>query len=271
MATQYPIVLVHGIMLKDIKFFKAFGRIERLLRENGYTVSTAPTDGFGTMQTNAEQLKAHILAVLAETGCGKVNLIAHSKGGLDSRYMIEYLDMSGHVASLTSLCTPHRGSRIASRLDALPRVIKYPIASYLHAAYRIFGDRAPAVLEVCRQLSFDERGVPILTNASQSSELPHPNPYAGIFLQSYATTMTRSRDDFVMGIPHLFSRYLEKEDATDGLVSRESAIFGEFKGDCIEDSLSHTEIVDFMTTKKKKERIYAFYLSLACDLAAMGC
>ena len=31
MATKYPIILVHGIVLKDVKFFKAFGRIENVL------------------------------------------------------------------------------------------------------------------------------------------------------------------------------------------------------------------------------------------------
>ncbi len=32
-STRYPIVLVHGIVLKDIRFFKAFGRIEKELKK----------------------------------------------------------------------------------------------------------------------------------------------------------------------------------------------------------------------------------------------
>ena len=32
MSCKYPIILAHGIILKDIKFFKAFGRIEKILK-----------------------------------------------------------------------------------------------------------------------------------------------------------------------------------------------------------------------------------------------
>jgi len=64
MATKYPIILAHGIALKDYKFFKAFGRIERVLVENGYTVCTSTTDGFGTIEHNAQQLKEQIEEIL---------------------------------------------------------------------------------------------------------------------------------------------------------------------------------------------------------------
>ena len=39
-------------------------------------------------------------------GCEKVNIIAHSKGGLDSRYMITHLGLADKVASLTTVATP---------------------------------------------------------------------------------------------------------------------------------------------------------------------
>lgn len=35
MVTRYPIILVHGIMLKDVWKFKAFGKIESVMRGNG--------------------------------------------------------------------------------------------------------------------------------------------------------------------------------------------------------------------------------------------
>lgn len=72
-----------------------------------------------------------------------------------------------------------------------------------------------------------------------------------------------------MGIPLFFSKKYEK-DLTDGLVSVESAKFGEYRGDCVEGSVSHSEIAGFMVKKKKKEKIYAFYLQLADELAQMG-
>jgi triacylglycerol lipase len=43
----------------------------------------------------------------------KVNIIAHSMGGLDARYAIGKLHVAGRVASLTTIGTPHRGTPVA--------------------------------------------------------------------------------------------------------------------------------------------------------------
>ncbi len=265
MPTKYPIILVHGIALKDVKFFKAFGHIESLLKENGHSVYTSRTDGFGSIENNAAQLKAQIKEVLQAEGVDKVNLIAHSKGGLDSRYMIDRLGMAEHVASLTFLCTPHKGSKLATRLYAMPRIFKYPLAAWLHVWYRIFGDQTPEVLTVCRQLQYTPDGV--LESLDFASDAAHN----GIFMQSYSTVMERSRDDFIMSIPHLFSRRWENGAPTDGMVSLESSQYADYRGHCVEGSISHSEIVDFMVKKSKKESIYAFYRSLCEELAERGC
>lgn len=255
---KYPIILVHGIMMKDIKFFKAFGRIEKILKSEGYRVVTSTTDGFGTIEHNARQLKAQVELVLRECGAEKVNLIAHSKGGLDAVYMIENLGMEDCVASLTTLCTPHRGSQIASNILRLPDpVIKF-IAFWLNFWYRVFGDKQPDALTVCKQLQSRPDIEEQILGFSEK-----------VYCQSFSATMQRSRDDFVMGIPLFFSKRFENEP-TDGLVSVPSSKFGAYKGDCVEGSVSHTEIVDFMAKKKKKEKIYAFWLQLCRELTGMG-
>lgn len=259
MATKYPIVLAHGIILKDYKFFKAFGRIEKVLGENGYTAYTSETDGFGTIENNAAQLKRQIERILEEDGAEKVNIIAHSKGGLDTRCMIESLGMGEKVASVTFLCTPHKGSQIATKLYEMRPRRRDRIAGWLNFWYRIFGDENPDALAVCKQLS-----------ASDEDLLGGCGAHDGIFMQSYSTVQERRRDDFVMGIPLHFSRIYEN-DFSDGLVSVESSKFAEYKGHCTDHSISHSEIVDFMASKKKKEKIYAFYLELCKDLADRGC
>lgn len=258
MATKYPIILVHGIMLKDVKFFRAFGQIEKVLKRNGFVAYTSDSDGVGTIENNAGQLKVQIERILQEESAEKVNLIAHSKGGLDCRYMIDRLGMKDKVASVTFLCTPHKGSRIASKLYGLPKVIRNLIAGWLNFWYKLYGDKHPDVLEACRQLSYAPNGA-----------LENLSGYDQIFMQSYSTVLKQSRDDFVMGIPLYFSRRFEN-DYSDGLVSLESSKFAEYQGNCTDGSVSHTEIVDFMVNKKKKEKIHAFYLSLCLDLAKRG-
>lgn len=257
-VTKYPIILAHGIVLKDIAFFKAFGRIEKTLGRAGYRVYTAKTDGFGLIETNAAQLKTYIDGVLEREHADKVNIIAHSKGGLDAKYMIEELGMEDKVASLTTLCTPHRGSPVASWLLRLPKLIRGFIAFWINLCYKIFGDKKPNALGVCRQLGE--------TPATETATLEFSDK---VYCQSYSTTLEKSRDDFVMGIPLMLSRHMEKLPS-DGLVSVESARFGEYKGSCTDESVSHSEIVDFMAGKKKREKIHAFYLQLCGELAEMG-
>lgn len=257
MATKYPIVLAHGIILKDIKFFKAFGRIERVLRKNGHTVYTSTQDGVGKIQTNAEQLKEQIEEILRIENAEKVNIIAHSKGGLDTRYMLAELGMQDKVASVTFLCTPHKGSQIATKLYGMPRPVKGFLAFWINFWYKLFGDKNPDVLEACRQLSANPLGV------------LEENHFDGVFMQSYSTTLSKSSDDFIMGIPLVFSREWEM-DYSDGVVSLQSSKFANYQGECLDEPTSHTEIVDLTLKPKKKEKIYAFYINLCKDLEERG-
>ena len=257
MQTKYPIVLVHGIALKEGRFFKAFGRIEKTLREAGYTVYSAKTDGFGTIENNAAQLKREIERIRQAEHADKVNLIAHSKGGLDAKYMMQALSMADSVASLTTLSTPHKGSEVASGIYGLPRIVTRFTAFWINAWYRIFGDEHPDALAVCRQLRRTPDDAPV-------QEAPD-----GVFCQSYSATLKRKRDDFLMAVPLAFSRR-RGETQTDGLVSVDSAKYAEYRGDCLDESLSHSEMVGYSLKKKKRQKVYDFYLSLCSELAERG-
>ena len=261
MKTRYPILLVHGLAIKDTFFMKSWGKIDEMLRSRGCTVFKSGIDGMGTIENNAAALKKEVLLILAKTKSEKVNIIAHSKGGLDAKYMIKELGMAKRVASLTTLCTPHHGSPVATGIMNLPKPVVKALAAVLNAAYRVLGDKNPdsynAGLELMR------------VKAPERETL---NIADGVVCQSFSATVPKGREaqDFVMAIPVVFSRFMEKDKATDGLVPRDSAIFGNYKGDCLDGSVSHTEIVDFLATAKKREKIFAFYSQLCRDLAKQG-
>ena len=261
MNTRYPIILVHGMAIKDTFFMKSWGRIDRLLRIQGYTVFKSHIDGFGTIENNASQLKEEIVSLLEDTGCEKVNIIAHSKGGLDAKYMITDLGMADKVASLTTLCTPHRGSPIASSVMRMPRFAVKITAFWINLAYRILGDKKPDSFKACEELT----GV-------ENIEGETMNVAPGVMCQSFSSSVTKGEEtaDFVMAVPVMFSRFIEKGRETDGLVPRDSAIFGNYRGDCLDGSVSHTEIVDFMVRDKKRDKIFAFYSALCEELVKQG-
>lgn len=258
MPSKYPIILAHGIAAKQLRILNAFGRIGEELEKEGYKVYVADTDGFGSIENNAEQLKKFIEKVLKDTGAEKVNIIAHSKGGLDSKYMITKLGMEDKVASLTTLCTPHKGSIIASKIWDLPMPIKKILAFFIDMFYCLFlGDKYPDSMRACEQL-----------RAVNTSEDTLQFSYK-VYCQSYSTGISEVKDCFVMALPMKIQHHYEITD-NDGVVSEESAQFGCYKGKCLDIPVSHVQIIDLFSKKSQKEQIYSFYKKVCRELAEMG-
>ena len=259
MKTKYPIILVHGLCMKDILFIKSFGKIDKILKDEGCEVYKSKVDGFGSIETNASILKDEILKIIDKTKCEKVNIIAHSKGGLDAKYMIQNLEMGKYVASFTTLCTPHKGSPIASGILKAPRWILKIIAFFINLWYKILGDKKPNALKVCEELA--------LVNSVEEETFTVDK---GLYCQSYSSHIEKARDTFIDAIPFIFFRLFDKTSVTDGLVSEDSSKFGEYKGPVLDESIGHAAVTDFMAQKKKKEKLYAFYKTIIEDLNKRG-
>jgi len=107
--------------------------LENLLtaRVNYHVINRAGAD----LKTNSPQLRItidHLLNTLATHGiqCGKVDLVAHSMGGLVSRqYLVE--NSTAQVRKLITINTPHSGSQAANYLLSDAVFIKKFIAPIL--------------------------------------------------------------------------------------------------------------------------------------------
>jgi triacylglycerol lipase len=114
-AAPYPIILHHGFSGGDgstaANYFE--GVAEDLRWNNGEIVYEASVDPFNSSDVRAGQLAAIVDDVIEETGACKVNIIAHSQGGLDSRYLISSLQYGDKIAALVTVATPHRGTALA--------------------------------------------------------------------------------------------------------------------------------------------------------------
>lgn len=254
---KYPVVLVHGMMVKDFFFWPAFRGITDFLRKQGVTVYATNQDGVGTVATNAEQLKEEILAILKKENCDKVNVIAHSKGGLDTRFMISELDMAEHVASLTTLSTPHHGSGLSEKLLGMPKLFARFVAFWINLGYKILGDKRPDVLQLGRELTeesmaaFNEK----VTNAPS------------VYYQSYSSTAPYKKA-FLRMIPYEISRYCEQDD-TDGMVSVTSSQWGNYRG-LMGENVDHFKMVGVYGAKRKLVGVGLFYWHIIQELCAMG-
>ena len=152
---RHPVALLHGafgfdeIVVRQHRHAYFRGVAERL-QAGGIVVHRPVVAPVAGIERRAQQL-AEQLRALPE---GRVNLIAHSMGGLDARYAIAHLGVADRVASLVTLGTPHRGTPLAdlghgvARRVGLGRILTdmdTMLADLTTARMQAFNDAVPDV------------------------------------------------------------------------------------------------------------------------------
>lgn len=111
-----PIMLVHGFFgWGDDHAFDYFFRVPQLLQSHGYRVMIAELDPINSSELRSEQLATQVDEALACACEDKLNIIAHSQGGLDARYLLGPLERDHLIESITTISTPHRGFELAGQ------------------------------------------------------------------------------------------------------------------------------------------------------------
>ena len=212
---KYPLLLLHGAGFRDLKWPLYWGRIPTALSGMGVKVFYGQQDCWARVQENAKTIKARIRQILDETGAEKVNIIAHSKGGLEARMAASSLGMGNRIASITTIGTPHRGSKTIDRLlkapDSLFNVASFAVNNWIG----LIGDTKPDFYAVCRDFSTEYAG---RFNA-ENPDVP------GVYYQSFAGVMKTPLSDIHLSTANWVVNMIE--GANDGLVSVASAKWGE--------------------------------------------
>lgn len=233
-ATRYPIILVHGFAFRDTTGgVRYWGNTADFLKGYGAKVYVKGGDAYGLIPVNAAILKKNIVQILSETGAKKVNIIAHSRGGLEARYMISRLDMADKVASVTTVATPHRGSPVADLL--IHKLDKGSVLTdIVDFNAKILGDVQPESFNAGEELTTDSLKVFNMENP----DMP------GVYYQSYAGAIGET---FPNPLWRKISAVItEKEGENDGLVSVTSAKWGNFRGVATCDGeklVSHADLI----------------------------
>ena len=260
-STRYPIIMVHGVGFRDLKYFNYWGRIPKMLIKNGAKVYYGHQEAWGSIEDNAKEIQHKVMEVLEENHCDKVNIIAHSKGGLDSRYMISKLQMADKVASLTTISTPHRGSELIPILRKLPEKVYRGITNWIDRRFTSFGDRKPDSYVASHQLDPDYA-------KTFNQEVLDAK---GVYYQSYATVMKDSLSDTLLTIPHFLLKLVKGEN--DGLVCIDSAKWGEFKGILSNKhhrGISHGDIIDLKREDYRGFDVIEKYIEIVEELKEKG-
>ena len=261
--TKYPLFLVHGVFFRDSVRFNYWGRIPKELIANGATVFYGEHQSAASVADSAAELAERIKTIVTETGCEKVNIIAHSKGGLDCRYAIEHCDIADCVASLTTINTPHRGCKFANYLlEKLPQATKETVANTYNATLKKIGDPNPDFLAAVGDLTSEK--VCTLTDC-----LPTPTD---IYCQSIGSKLNHATNG---KFPLNFSYPLVKhfDGANDGLVGEDSFRFGEkytFLTTSGKRGISHGDVIDLNRENIPGFDVREWYIGLVKELKEKG-
>lgn len=117
-TTRFPIVLMHGFAGTD-KYFGIldyFYQVKPHLEKAGYSAFTPSVQPIASSTQRVLTLKKKLDDIFKQTGARKLNLIAHSQGGVDGRLLISLHNYGDVVASLTTISTPHRGIPVPNLL-----------------------------------------------------------------------------------------------------------------------------------------------------------
>lgn len=262
--TKYPILMVHGIFFRDWQYFNYWGRIPKELVKNGATVFYGCQQSANTIEASAKEIAAQIKSIIEQTGAEKINIIAHSKGGLDCRYAISRLGMDKYVASLTTINTPHRGCKwVDDVLGKIPENIQQMVDKRYNSLFSKLGDKDPHFLLGVNELTYSacERF---------NAETPDsPNV-------RYHSIMSRMSSPKAAGFPLNFGYHLGKKfdkDGNDGLVGVESALYGSRKTmvpDTKKRGISHGDMIDLMRENIDGFDVREFYVDIVKELKEEG-
>ena len=178
-STFEPVIIIPGIFGSEEyngtwvmdPILHSYDDLVATLAANGYSTSSAsttlftfPYDWKNSNIYTAELLKNKIAEVKTICGCSKVNLVAHSMGGLVARQYIQSDDYQGDVDKVIFLGTPHLGApedyfawegavASPSPLDLSGKIMNMILGEYgLHEGYlNLFDfihDKVPSIQEL---------------------------------------------------------------------------------------------------------------------------
>lgn len=261
--TKYPILLVHGVFFRDFKTVNYWGRIPAELKANGAQIYYGNHQSALSVKDSAVELTRRIEHIVKSTGCEKINVIAHSKGGLDCRYAISLCGADKYVASLTTINTPHRGCLFADYLlSKAPVGLKDNIARTYNSAFKKLGDENPDFLSAVYDLTAEKCKI-FNENVPDKSS---------VLYQSTGSKLNRAvNGKFPLNFSYHLVKYFDGDN--DGLVSKNSFQWGSsFRYVTVKGKrgVSHGDMVDLNRENIPEFDVREFYVDLVADLKNKG-
>jgi triacylglycerol lipase len=258
---KYPVFLCHG--------YGAIGSVVKSgpmhepcmeIRGHGVAAIAPNIVPYGRIEIRAENWVRLIQKFCSDHGYEKVNVIAHSMGGLDMRHALSKMDISEHVASLTTLATPHYGSSLADLVLKAPEIVTEKLGEIVDW----FGDY------VYPKTKNDALGAVEQLTTSYVKEIFNPdNPdVETVAYYSYSAAVGKGTQHSINPVLRFQNNQIyDKEGINDAFVSVESAQWGNHLETV---PLSHLSQLFLQMNKETKKTYHQFWWNVLKTLAENG-
>ncbi len=258
---KYPVLLCHGYgaiasLVKPSPLYD----VALLLRSHNVLTFAPNIVPYAKIETRAKSWVKLIKELTDDLPGGKVNIVAHSMGGLDMRYALSKLDIARNVSSLTTVSTPHHGTSLAELTLKTPEAIRDKLADFLDwMGDRIYphtkSDSVASAAQLTRQY-VTETFNPTIPNVD---DIPY---------YSYTSAVGKGTNEPIRVIARYQNKHIyENEGPNDGMVSVESATWGEHISTY---NLSHLEQMNMRIKDDRQHLFQQFWLDVIKMLEEKG-
>lgn len=258
---KYPVFLCHG--------YGAIGSVVKSgpmhepcmeIRRHGVAAIAPNIVPYGRIEIRAENWVRLIREFCRDHGYEKVNVIAHSMGGLDMRHALSKMEIAEYVESLTTLATPHYGSSLADLVLKAPEIVTEKLGEIVDW----FGDN------VYPKTKNDALGAVEQLTTSYVKEIFNPeNPDVdSVDYYSYSAAVGKGTEHTINPVLRFQNNQIfDKEGVNDAFVSVESAKWGNHLKTV---PLSHLSQLFLQMNKETKITYHQFWWNVLQTLAAKG-
>lgn len=258
---RHPVLLCHGYgAIASLVKPSPLHDVAMLLRSHQVPAYAPPVIPYAKIEIRAQSW-VKVINELSELVPGsKINIIAHSMGGLDIRYALSKLDVARNVASLTTISTPHRGTSLAELTLRTPEPIRDKMADFLDwIGNRVYPDgncdSEASAVQLTRSY-ITEMFNPEITN---SDDVPY---------YSYSSAVGKGTEHPISVIARYQNNHIyDIEGPNDGMVSVESAKWGEH---IKTSNLSHLEQMNLRVKNGRQDLYRSFWLDVIKMLQEKG-
>lgn len=258
---KYPVLLCHGYgaitaLSKPSPLYDA----AMMMRTHNVLAFAPNIVPYAQIETRAESWGILIRQLLNELQCPKLNIVAHSMGGLDIRYAISKLNTASAIESLTTVSTPHHGTSLAELVLGAPQTIRNKIAGFLDwMGDYVYPDTKNDSTASVRQLTRE------YVTSQFNPSVPDVDE---VSYYSYSAAVGKGTDEPIQVLARYQNNYIHQaEGLNDGMVSVQSAKWGTH---IKTGNISHLEQLNFSTRDDRKPLFKAFWLDVIKMLQTNG-